>query len=85
MYIDKISKLVKEYTKSIHRTIKIKPIDTKSDVNIGFPADSNTVKATFIIRDHVRISKCKKIFSKVDKPNCMEDVGLKKLQTNQSS
>lgn len=38
--------------------IKIKPIDVK--IIIDFPAESNTLKPKFMIRDHVRILNYKK-------------------------
>ena len=57
--------------------IKIKPIDVT--IIIDFPAESNTLKPKFMIRDHVRILnyKKKKLFSDVHKPNWMEDVWLR--------
>ena len=56
--------------------IKIKPIDVT--IIIDFPAESNTLKPKFMIRDHVRILNYKKkLFSDVHKPNWMEDVWLR--------
>ena len=41
MYIDKLCHIVKKYTNTHHRTIKMKPVDLKSKLYINFNSEHN--------------------------------------------
>ena len=51
-------------TITYHRTIKMKPIDTKPDSYAEYNVDSNEKDPKFQVHDHVRISKYKNAFAK---------------------
>ena len=69
VYFDVLDDIVKNYSNAFHKTIKMKPIDVKSD--------SYTITMLILMKkilsvkigDHVRISKCKNIFAKGHTPN----------------
>ena len=48
-----------KYNNTVHRIIKIKPIDVTSDSYAEYNEDSNVTEPKFKVGDHVRISKCK--------------------------
>ena len=52
----------------------MKPIDVTSDIYAEYNEDSNETEPKFKVRDHVRISKYKNIFSKGYIQNCSEEV-----------
>ena len=54
--------IVDEYNNTYHITIKIKPIDVKSDSYTEFNEESNEKDPKFKVGDCVRISKYKNIF-----------------------
>ena len=60
VYFDMLDN-VNKYNNTVHRTIKMKPIESTSDCYVE---DSNETKRKFKVGDHVRISKCKNIFAK---------------------
>ena len=62
-----------EYNNTYHNTIKMKPIDVKSDSHAEYIVDSNEKYPKFKVADHVRISKYKNIFVKVYAPNWSEE------------
>ena len=51
-----------KYNNTIHKTIKIKPIDVASDSYAVYNEDFNKKDPKFKIGNHVRISKHKKHF-----------------------
>ena len=53
---------VNKYNNTIHKTIKIKPIDVASDSYAVYNEDFNKKDPKFKIGNHVRISKHKKHF-----------------------
>ena len=61
--------IVNKYNNTVHRTIKMKPIDVTDDsyveYNEGFSKKGPKIK----VNDHVRISKYKNIFAKGYVPN----------------
>ena len=59
-----------------HKTIKMKPIDVKSDSFAEYSEESNEKDPKFKVNDHVRISKCKNIFAKA---YCMLLIGVKRF------
>ena len=60
-----ISKLVHKYNNTTHSSRQMKPIDVKPNTYIGLEVEINTRKKKFRVRDHLRISKYKKVFTKV--------------------
>ena len=63
-------------TITVHRTIKMKPIDVRSDSYAEYNEDFNKKYPKFKVGDHVRISKYKNIFAKEYTPNWSEKVFL---------
>ena len=63
VYFDVLNDIVNKYNNTVHRTIKMKPIDVKDDSYAEYNEDSNNKNPKFKVGDHVRISKYKKIFS----------------------
>ena len=61
VYFDVLEDIVNKYNNTIHRTIKMKQIDS-SDSFAGYNEDFNKAEPNFKVRDHVRISKYKSIF-----------------------
>ena len=51
-------------TKTIHRTIKMKPVDVKDNTYVDSKKEVNDIDPKFKEGDHVRISKYKNIFAK---------------------
>ena len=74
VYFDVLDDIVDKYNSTYHRTIKMKPIDVKSDSYAEYNVDSNDKDPKFKIGDHVRISKYKNIFAKRYTPNWLEEV-----------
>ena len=64
VYFDVLDNIVNKYNNTVHRTIKMKPIDKPSDSYAEYNEDSNETKPKFKVGDHVRISKYKTIFAK---------------------
>ena len=65
-----------KYNNTVHRTIKMKPIDVTSDSCAEYNEDSNEKDPKFKVGDHVRISKYKNIFAKGYTKNWSEEVFL---------
>ena len=74
VYFDVLDDIVNKYNNTVHRTIKMKPIDVTSDSYAEYNEDSNVTKPKFKVGDHVRISKCKKIFANGYTQNWLEEV-----------
>ena len=64
VYFDVLDDIVDKYNNTVHRTIKMKPIDVTSDSYAEYNEDSNVTKPKFKVGDHVKISKYKNIFAK---------------------
>ena len=62
VYFDVLDDIVNKYNNTVHRTIKMKPIDITSDSYAEYNEESNEKDPNFKVGDRVRISKCKKIF-----------------------
>ena len=81
VYFDTVNDNFDEYNNTYHRTIKLKPVDVKSESFAEYNEESNEKGPKFKIGDHVRISKYKNIFAKGDTPNWNEeDFVIKKLR-----
>ena len=74
VYIDVLNDIVNKYNNTIHRIIKIKPIDVTNDSYVEYNKDSNKKGPKFKVNDHVRISKYKNVFGKGYVPNWSEEV-----------
>ena len=64
VYFDVVDDIVNKYNNTIHRTIKMKPIDVTDDSYVDFNENFNKKDPKFKVDDHVRISKYKNIFAK---------------------
>ena len=82
VYFDVLDDIVNKYNNTIHRTIKMKPIDVTSDSFAKYNEDSNKRNPKFNVGDHVRISKCKNVFAKGYAPNCSEEIFVIKKVKN---
>ena len=74
VYIDVLDDIVNKYNNTIHRTIKVKPIDVTNDSYVEYNEEVNKKGPKFKVNDHVRISKYKSIFAKGYVPNWPEEV-----------
>ena len=61
---DVLDDIINKYNSTVHRTIKMKPIDVKDDSYAEYNEDSNKKDPKFKVGGHVRISKYKNIFAK---------------------
>ena len=64
LYIDRLDDTVNRYNNTYHSTIKIKPVDVKSNTYIDSSKEINDKDPKFKVGDIVRISKYKNIFAK---------------------
>ena len=71
---DVLDNIVNKYNNTVHRTIKMKPIDVTSDSYAEYNEDYNVNKPKFKVGDHVRTSKCKHILAKGYAQNWSEEV-----------
>ena len=74
VYFDVLDDIVNKYNKTVHRTIKMKPIDVTSDSYAECNEDFNEKVPKFKVGDHVRISKYKNIFAKRYVPKRSKEV-----------
>ena len=57
VYFDVLDDIVGKYNNTVHKTIKMKPIDVTSDSYAEYNKDFNKKDPKFKVGDHVRISK----------------------------
>ena len=62
VYFDVLDDIVNKYNNTVHRAMKMKPIDVKSDSYAEYNDDSDEKDPKFKFGDRVRISKYKNIF-----------------------
>ena len=74
VYIDILDDMAKKCNNTYHSTIKLKPVDVKSNTYINSNKEINDKDPKFKIVDIVRISKYKNIFAKGSVPNWSEEV-----------
>ena len=74
VYIDVLNDIVNKYNNTVHRTIKIKPINVTNDSYVEYNENSNMKGPKLTVNDYVRISKYKNIFAKGYVPNWPEKV-----------
>ena len=75
VYFDVLDDTVNKYNKTVHRTIKMKPIEVTDDYYAEYnehPPNKKSPK--FKVGDNVRISKYKNIFDKGYNQNWSEEV-----------
>ena len=69
VYVDKLDDIVNKYNNTYHSTVKMKPVDIKSNTYINSSKEINDKDSKFKIGDIVRISKykniCKRLCSKL--------------------
>ena len=65
VYFDVLDDIVNKYNNTVHRTIKMKPIDVMDDSYAKYNEDFNKTDPKFKIGDPARISKYKNIFAKI--------------------
>ena len=74
VYFGVLDDIVNKYNNTVHKTIKMKPIDVTDDSYAEYNEDFNKKDPKFKVGDHVRISKYKSIFAKGYTPNWLEVV-----------
>ena len=74
VYFDVLDDNVNKYNNTVHKTIRMKPIDITDDSYAEYNEDFNKKDPKFKDGDHIRISKYKNIFTKAYTPNWSEDV-----------
>ena len=74
VYIDVLDDIVNKYNNTIHRIIKMKPIDVADNSFVEYNEDSNKRNPTLKVGDRVRFSKYNNIFAKGFVPNWSEEV-----------
>ena len=63
VYFDALDDIVNIYNNTVHRIVKMKPVDITSDSYAECNEDSNVTKPKFKVADHVKISIYKNIFA----------------------
>ena len=79
VFVDELDDIVNKYNNTVHRTIKMKPIDITDDSFAEYNEESNKKDPTFKVGGHVRISKYKNIFAKGYAPNWSEVFVINKI------
>ena len=74
VFIDKLDDIINKYNNAYHNTIKIKPVDVKSNTYINSSKENNDKDPKFKVGDIVRLSKYKTFLQKV-----LLQVGLQKF------
>ena len=74
VYFDVLDAIVNKYNNTVHRAIKMKPIDVTSDSYAEYNKDCNEKDPKFGAGDLVRIQKCKNVFAKGYTQNWSEEI-----------
>ena len=74
VYFDVLDDIVNKYNSTVHRSIKMKPVDVTTDSYAEYNEDSNEKYPKLKVGDHVRISKYEKNFAKGFTQDWSEDV-----------
>ena len=59
VYFDMLDDIVNKYNSTVHRTIKMRPIDVTDDSYAEYNKDFNKKDPKFKVGDHIRILKYK--------------------------
>ena len=86
---DVLDDIVNKYNKTVHRTIKMKPIGVKDNTYVDSTElhskkEVNNKVPKFKVGDHVRISRYRNISAKGYMPNWSEEVFVIKKVKSQS-
>ena len=68
MYIDKVDDIVSKFNNTYHSTIKVKPVDVKTNTYVDFGKENNKKDPKFKVGDLLRISKYENTFAKGLRP-----------------
>ena len=80
-YIDKLDDIVNKYNNAYHSSIKMKPVDVRSNLYIDSSKEISNKDPKLKVGNIVRISKYKNIFAKSYVPNWSAEVFvIKKLK-----
>ena len=82
VYFDVLGDIVDKYNNTVHRTIKVKPIEVTDNYYAEYDEHPNKKDPKFKVGDHVRTSKYKNIFGKGYTPNWSEEVFIIKKIKN---
>ena len=74
VYFDVLDDILNKYNNTVHRTIKMRPIDVTSNCYAEYNKDFNEKDLKFKVDGHIRISKYKSIFAKRYTQNWSEEV-----------
>ena len=74
MFVFVLDDIVDKYNNTVHRTVKMKPIEVTDDYYAEYNEIPNKKDPKFKVGDNVRISKYKNIFAKGFTPNWSEEV-----------
>ena len=74
VYFDVLDDIINKYNNTVHKTIKMKPINVTDDSFVEYNEQSHKKDPEFKVGDHFRISKNKNIFNKGYSPNWSEEV-----------
>ena len=74
VYFDVLDDTVNKESNTIHRTIKMKPIDVKDNTYVDSKKEVNDKDPKFKVGGHIRISKYKFIFTKGYTSNWFKEV-----------
>ena len=82
IYVNVLDDIVNKYNNTVHKAIKMKPIDVTSYSYAEYNEDSNKRNSKFKVGNHVRMSMYKIFFAKGYAPNWSEQTFvIKKLKT----
>ena len=62
VYFDVFDNIVNKYNDTVHRSIRMKPVEVTSESYAEYNEDFNVTKPKFKVGDHFRISKYKNIY-----------------------
>ena len=74
VHFDVLDDVLIKYNNTVHKTIKMKPIDVTDDSYAECNEDFNKKDPKFKVGDHARISKYKNNFAKGYTPNWSEEI-----------
>ena len=74
VYFDVLDDIINKHNNTVHKTIKMKPIDITGDSYVEYNENPNKKDSKLKVGDHVRISKHQNIFAKGYTPNWSEGV-----------
>ena len=74
VYFDVLHDIVSKYNNTVHRTIKMKPIEVTDDSYADHNENSNKKDPKFKLGDNAKISKYESIFAEGYTPNWSDEV-----------